>query len=147
MYTPEYEQANGIKRAGFGTGPWRKGLRDDNDIFVELDTLHDYLRLVDAEARARKDHKQAADALDLALISKYPDLTDGEIKTLVVDDKWTAAIENDVRGEIERVTRTVAGRVKALDERYAEPLPALTAEVEYLTAKVEAHLTQMGLAP
>ena len=147
MYTPEYEQANGIKRAGFGTGPWRKGLRDDNDIFAELDALYDYLRLVDAEARARKDHKQAADALDQALISKYPDLTDGEIKTLVVDDKWTAAIESDVRGEIERVTRTVAGRVKALDERYAEPLPTLTAEVEHLTAKVEAHLTQMGLAP
>ena len=147
MYTPEYEQANSMKRAGFGTGTWRRGLRDDNDIFAELDALHDYLRLVEDEARARKDHKQAADALDLALISKYPDLTDGEIKTLVVDDKWTAAIENDVRGEIERVTRTVAGRVKALDERYAEPLPALTAEVDHLTAKVEAHLTQMGLAP
>ncbi len=147
MYTPEYEQANSIKRASFGTGPWRKGLRDDNDIFAELDALHDYLRLVDAEARAIKDHKQAADALDQALISKYPELTDGEIKTLVVDDKWIAAIENDVWGEIERVTRTVAGRVKALDERYAEPLPALTTEVEHLTAKVEAHLAQMGLAP
>ena len=102
---------------------------------------------MDAEARARKDHKEAADALDRAVISKYPDLTDGEIKTLVVDDKWTAAIEDEVWGEIERVTRTLAGRVKALEERYAEPLPALTAEVDHLTAKVEAHLREMGLAP
>lgn len=147
MYTPEYEQAANIKRNSFGTAPWKEGLRDDNDIFAELDALHDYLRLVDAEARARKEHKEAAEALDRAVISKYPDLTGGEIKTLVVDDKWTAAIEGEVRGEIERVTRTLAGRVKALDERYAEPLPALTAEVESLTARVEAHLEEMGLAP
>jgi type I restriction enzyme M protein len=65
----------------------------------------------------------------------------------VVDGKWTAAIEGDVWAEIERVTRTLAGRVKALDERYAEPLPALTAEVEHLTAKVQAHLEEMGLEP
>ncbi|MGB3683816.1 MAG: type I restriction-modification system subunit M [Rubrobacteraceae bacterium] len=147
MYTPEYEQAKSIKRAGFGTAPWERGLRDDNDLFAELDALHDYLRLVDAEARARKDHKAAADALDRAVVSKYPDLTTGEIKTLVVDGKWIAAMEGDVRDEIERVTRTLAGRVKALDERYAEPLPALAAEVDHLTAKVEAHLKQMGLAP
>ena len=147
MYTPEYEQAKSIKRAGFGAAPWEKGLRDDGEVFAELDALHDYLRLVDAEARARKDHKEAADALDRVIVSKYPDLTIQEIKTLVVDGKWTAAIEGDVRGEIERVTRTLAGRVKALEERYAEPLPALTAEVESLTAKVEAHLREMGLAP
>lgn len=147
MYTPEYEQARGIKRASFGTEPWKEGLRDDGEVFAELDALHDYLGLVDAEMRARKEHKDAADALDRAVIGKYPDLTDGEITTLVVDCKWTAAIEGDVRAEIERVTRTLAGRAKALDERYAEPLPALTAEVDHLTAKVQAHLEEMGLEP
>ncbi len=147
MYTSEYEQARGIQRAGFGTATWKKGLRDDGEVFAELDALHDYLGLVDAETWARKEHKDAADALDRAVTGKYPDLTDGEIKTLVVDGKWTAAIEGDVWAEIERVTRTLAGRVKALDERYAEPLPALTAEVEHLTAKVQAHLQEMGLEP
>jgi len=147
MYTPEYERAKEIKRASFGAAPWEKGLRDDGELFAELDALHHYLRLVDAEARARKDHKDAADTLDRAVMGKYPDLTGEEIKTLVVDDKWTAAIESDVRSEIERVTRTVAGRVKSLEERYAEPLPALTAEVEHLTAKVEAHLEEMGFDP
>ncbi len=146
MYTPEYEQAREIKRASFGTMPWEKGVRDDGELFAELDVLHDYLRLVDAEARAKKAHTQAADALDRAVISKYPDLTEDEIKTLIVDDKWTAAIERDVRAEIKRVAQTVAGRVKALEERYAEPLPALAAEVEILTEKVEGHLKEMGFA-
>ena len=145
MYTPEYEQARGIKRSGFGGAPWEKGVRDDGDIFAELDVLHDYLRLVDAEARAKKAHREAADALDRAVLGKYPDLTEAEIKALVVDDKWFAAVERDVRAEVERVAQTVAGRVKALEERYAEPLPVLTAEVESLTERVEDHLREMGL--
>jgi type I restriction enzyme M protein len=146
MYTPEYEQAREIKRASFGTAPWEKGVRDDGELFAELDVLHDYLRLIDAETRVKNAHKAAADALNQAVLARYPDLTEEEIKILVVDDKWTAAIERDVRAEIERVAHTVAGRVKALEERYAEPLPALTAEVEILTERVEGHLKEMGLS-
>jgi type I restriction enzyme M protein len=147
MYTPEYEQVKEIKRSGFAAAPWKKGVQDDGELFAELDVLHDYLRLVDAEARTKKAHKEAADALDRAVISKYPDLTEDEIKTLVVEDKWIAAIQEAVQAEVERVAQTVAGRVKALEERYAEPLPDLAAEVESLTEKVEGHLRQMGLEP
>jgi type I restriction enzyme M protein len=147
MYTLEYEQAREIKRASFGgTSTWKKGVQDDGELFAELDVLHDYLRLVDAETRAKNAHKAAADALNRAVLARYPDLTEEEIKTLVVDDKWFAAVEEDVRDEIERVAQTVAGRVKALEERYAEPLPDLVAEVESLTEKVERHLEEMGLS-
>jgi type I restriction enzyme M protein len=145
MYTPEYEQVREIKRSSFGTAPWDKGVQDDGDIFAELDLLYDYLRLMNAETQARKAHKAAADALDQAVLAKYPELTEEETKTLVVDDKWMATIENDLRTEIEQVAETVAGRVKALDERYAEPLPDLVVEVESLTERVEGHLREMGL--
>lgn len=146
MYTPEYEQIKGITGKNFGTAPWDKGMQDDEELFAELDILHDYLRLLDAETRAKNAHKEAATALDRAVLGRYPHLTDDEIKTLVVDDKWTAAIEEDVWSEIERVAQTIAGRVRALDERYAEPLPTLAAEVEMLTEKVEGHLKAMGLS-
>ncbi len=145
MYTQEYEQAREIKRASFGTAPWEKGVKDDGDIFAELDILYDYLRLVDAEAKAKKVHKEAADELDCTVLGKYPELTEEETKALVVDDKWTAVVERDVRAEIEGVAQTVAGRVKALEERYSEPLPVLTAEVESLTERVGEHLREMGL--
>jgi type I restriction enzyme M protein len=147
MYTPEYEQVKEIKRSGFAAAPWKKGVQDDGELFAELDVLHDYLRLVDAEARAKKAHKEAADALDRVVISKYPDLTEDEIQTLVVDIKWIAAIQEAVQAEVERVAQTVAGRVKALEERYAESLPDLAAEVESLTERVEGHLREMGHAP
>jgi type I restriction enzyme M protein len=145
MLTPEYEQIKDIKRSTFGTAPWEKGVQDEGDIFAELDFLHDYLRLVDEEAQAKKAYKEAVDALDQAVLDSYPELTEEEIKALVVDDKWIAAIEQDVRTEIERVAQTVAGRVKILEERYAEPLPTLAAEVENLTEQVEDHLREMGL--
>jgi type I restriction enzyme M protein len=146
MYTPEYEQAREIKRSSFGTVPWEKGVQDDRDIFAELDVLYDYLRLMNAETQARKAHREAADALDRAVLDKYPELTEEETKVLVVEDKWMDAIERDVRTEIERVAQTVAGRVKTLEERYAEPLPVLDAEVNSLTEKVEGHLRKMGLS-
>jgi type I restriction enzyme M protein len=147
MYTPEYEQVKEIKRSNFAAAPWQKGVQDDGELFAELDVLHDYLQLADAEARTKKAHKDAADALDRAVISKYPDLTQDEIKTLVVEDKWIAAIQEAVQAEVERVAQTLTGRVKALEERYAEPLPDLAAEVESLTERVEGHLRQMGLDP
>lgn len=121
-------------------------MRDEGELFAELDVLHDYLRLVDAEKQAKDAHKAAADALNQAVLAKYPDLTEKEIKTLVVDDKWFASVEEDVRAEIERVAQTVAGRVRVLEERYAEPLPDLVAEIENLTEKVEGHLKEMGLS-
>ncbi len=145
MYTPEYEQAREIKRSTFGTAPWEKGVQDNGDIFTELDLLRDYLRLIDAEAKAKKAHIEAVDALDRAVLGKYPELSEEERKALVVDDKWMAAIDRDVRTEIDRVAQTIAGRVKTLEERYADPLPTLAAEVESLTERVEDHLREMGL--
>lgn len=146
MYTPEYEQIKEITQKNFGTVPWKKGVQDGEQLFVELDILHDYLGIFDDEARAKDDYKEAATALDRAVLDKYPDLTEDEIKTLVVENKWTAAIEEAVRSEIEGVAQTVAGRVKALEECYAEPLPSLEAKAETLAQEVERHLREMGLS-
>ena len=62
-----------------------------------------------------------------------------------MDDKWLAAIEQDVQAEIERVTQTLANRIRELEERYAEPLPEIMREVEHLQHKVGEHLRRMGL--
>ncbi len=39
----------------------------------------------------------------------------------------------------------LAGRVRELEERYAEPLPAIEREVENLAARVTSHLEKMGV--
>lgn len=102
-------------------------------------------KLFDAEADAKKALKEAQDALDLAVCKQYPKLSIEESKSLIVDDKWLATLESNIVAEIERVTQQLANRVKELEERYSEPLPALTQSVENLSDKVAGHLKAMGL--
>ncbi|MCC6780660.1 MAG: type I restriction-modification system subunit M [Hyphomicrobiales bacterium] len=120
-----------------------KGEADSDD---ERAALLSCQRLLEAESAADSALKQAVRALDTQVLVKYGTLDEDEIKTLVVEDKWLAAIEADLRAELERVTQQLAGRVKDLEERYADPLPELEAEVDRLSERVEAHLRRMGLA-
>ena len=79
------------------------------------------------------------------MLARYGALTEAEIKTLAVEDKWFADIGVAVEDEVQRLTQQLAGRVKELEERYACPLPELEREVEGFGAKVEGHLKRMGL--
>ncbi len=80
------------------------------------------------------------------LDAKYPKLTEDEIKTLVVDDKWLATLAAAVQGELDRVSQTLTGRIRQLAERYATTLPQLEEQVETLSVRVGRHLKKMGFA-
>jgi type I restriction enzyme M protein len=75
---------------------------------------------------------------------RHERLTEDEIKILVVDDKWLAALHAAMQGELDRVSQTLTGRIRQLAERYATPLPQLADEVEALAARVDGHLKKMG---
>ena len=103
--------------------------------------------LLDAKSKAEKAVKDAQLDLDKQVLAHYATLTEDEIKTLVVEDKWFASsIHASIDGEVQRLTQALAERVKELEERYAQPLPDLEREVEAFGAKVEAHLREMGVA-
>ena len=102
-------------------------------------------KLIEVEATNKKAVKVAQEFLDKKVFQQYPKLTEAENKTLVVDDKWLATLQANIIAEIERVTQQLANRVKTLEERYAEPLPALAQSVETLSANVDEHLKKMGL--
>lgn len=89
--------------------------------------------------------KDAQDALELEVFKKYSSLSETDIKVLIVDDKWLATLQGQIEAEIERITQQLANRVKELDERYAEPMSAITQTVEQLSNKVGEHLKTMGL--
>lgn len=89
--------------------------------------------------------RESQETLDKAVFAQYPKLSEDEIKTLVVDDKWQATLKASIQAGIERVTQQLANRVKTLEERYTEPLPQLMQDVEVLSSKVEEHLKKMGL--
>jgi len=122
-----------------------KEIRRDPEFAEERDALTQVTALIEAEAGAKKAVKEAQAALDKRVLARYATLTEDEIKTLVVEDKWFASIQAAIDAEVERLTQRLAGRVKELDERYARPLPELEREAEAFGAKVEEHLRRMGV--
>ncbi|MFD2112110.1 N-6 DNA methylase [Thiorhodococcus fuscus] len=112
----------------------------------EREALQAYAELLDQQTRVKSERKTAQEELDAKIDAKYPKLGEDEIKTLVVDDKWMAHLSDAVRGELDRVSQNLTGRVRQLAERYEKPLPQLTEEVDRLAARVETHLKTMGLA-
>ena len=52
--------------------------------------------------------------MDKELLEKYKNLTQEEIKVLVVDDKWMTTIEKEIRTEVERITQKLSQRIKEL---------------------------------
>ena len=115
----------------------------DND--DERDALEHCLSLIDVKSKADKAVKDAQLDLDTQVLAHYATLTEDEIKVLVVEDKWIASIHAAIKGEVQRLTRALTGRVQELEERYADPLPDLASEVDEFSVKVEAHLQKMGI--
>ena len=116
----------------------------DSDYADEHQALKDYSDLIDRQVDTKARLKAAQDDLEAKVDAKYPTLTEDEIKTLVVDDKWLSMIAASVQGELDRVSQTLTGRIRQLAERYAIPLPQLTNEVVILAARVDGHLKKMG---
>jgi type I restriction enzyme M protein len=116
----------------------------DPNFADERRALEEYAALLDQQTKTKARLKAAQEDLDAKIDAKYPTLTEDEIKTLVVDDKWLAALHAAVQGELDRVSQTLTGRIRQLAERYATPLPQLTGETEALAARVDGHLKKMG---
>jgi type I restriction enzyme M protein len=123
-----------------------KEVKDERDAAEERKLLESYLALSEQESELGAKLKFAQDALMAKVAAKYGQLSEDDVKTLVVGDKWLATISAAVQGELDRVSQTLTGRVRQLAERYASPLPRLNEEVAMLAARVDQHLRKMGFA-
>ncbi|OBW93748.1 type I restriction-modification system subunit M [Gallibacterium anatis] len=111
----------------------------------EKAAIIEVLKLFDAESNAKTALKSAQEALDSAVFTQYSKLTEDEIQTLLVDDKWLATLQTALTSEIERVIQTVVSRLQELEQRYHQTLSALNDEVQEASDKVNAHLKALGL--
>lgn len=121
-----------------------KAIQHDDESDEERDVLLSYQGLMDKKSRLDKDAKATRTKLDAKVFTKYSQLTEDEVRSLVVEDKWLAALAASVQNELDRISRSLSVRVKELAERYEMPLPAIEKEVEALGAKVDEHLRKMG---
>jgi type I restriction enzyme M protein len=121
-----------------------KEIKSDTEAKDEAVVLNAWLKLSNDEADKKKALKDAEAELDAEALAKYSELTEDEVKTLVVEDKWMATLSAAIHGEMDRISQTLTQRVKELAERYETPLPHLTEEVAKLAARVDQHLQKMG---
>ncbi len=121
-----------------------KEIKGDADAKDEAAVLKSWLELSESESALKRAVKEQDTALDALAFAKYAELTEAEIRKLVIDDKWMARLSDDVQGELDRVSQTLTGRIRELAERYATPLPALVDEAATLARRVDEHLKKMG---
>jgi type I restriction enzyme M protein len=117
---------------------------NDEETREEAAVLDEWLALSNRESGLKKKLKDAEAALNTKAYAQYPRLTEDEVKTLVVDDKWLAALEVAIHSEMERISQALTQRVKELAERYETPLPQQASKVAELEQRVNAHLAKMG---
>ena len=121
-----------------------KEISGDRDAKDEVEVLRRWLDLSETETTLKREVKTLAAELDALAYSHYSKLTELDIKTLVVDDKWLDTLATGVQGELDHVSQNLTGRIRQLAERYATSLPQLIDEVAALAARVDGHLKKMG---
>jgi type I restriction enzyme M protein len=123
-----------------------KEIQADKTAKEEIAVLREWLKLSNEETDLKGDLRELHTMLDLLCLAKYPKLNEDEIKTLVVEDKWIAALDKAVHGEMNRISQALTQRVKELTERYETPMPQMIDHVAELESKVNRHLERMGFA-
>ncbi len=123
-----------------------KEIKGDKEAREEAQVLNSWLTICNRQAELKRALKEAEEKRDALAYEKYPTLTEVEIKTLVVEDKWMAALDASIHGEMDRISQTLTQRVKELAERYETPVPQIVNRVAELEQAVSRHLERMGFS-
>ena len=118
---------------------------DEEDTDEERNALEYCLSLLETKSKADKAVRNAQLELDTKVLGRYAALTEAEIKTLVVNDKWFTSIQAAIEDEVRQLSQNLSGRVKELEERYSQPLPALNQEMERFSTIVAGHFSEIGI--
>jgi type I restriction enzyme M protein len=112
----------------------------------EIAALQHAVGLFDAESETKKAAKKARADLDLITLKKYGDLSETDVKQVVLDDKWEATVSHRVEAVLTSLVLDLVARLEVLGERYDETLGSLEAELDALRDRVAHHLAEMGIA-
>ena len=118
-----------------------RGNEIDSD---EQKALKAYLKLSDAMVDLNKKIKELQKILEIKVWNQYKVLSDDDIKTIVVDDKWMTTMDQTIHTEMQRISQRLTQRIQELADRYDTPMPVLMDEVRGLEEKVNRHLAKMG---
>ncbi len=121
-----------------------KAIKGKPEYAEEAEVFQQWITLEKQQSGLKKAIKKAEVELDQLAYDKYSELSEDEVKTLVVDDRWLATLETAIHGEMDRISQALTQRVKELADRYEIPLPQMADRVAGLEETVNAHLKRMG---
>lgn len=102
-------------------------------------------KLFTRDTELKKELKEKSTTLDDLTLAKFKALTEAEVRTLLVDDKWLTSIQTVIQTEIDAISQRLTTRVKELSDRYENTLVELDSQTKTLENKVSTHLEKMGL--
>lgn len=112
----------------------------------EVEALEHLIELFSKEAAAKKNAKKARAELDQLTLARYAGLTEADVQSFVLEDKWRAAILGRIAGEANALILRLVARIRELGERYGETVEELDEELRDLGGQVDLHLEAMGLS-
>ena len=115
----------------------------ESDETAILTAWSDLSKTLKAQAKIVKELNAT---LDAAVKAKYAELSDEEIKELLVNRKWYYSIFDGIKALYVSTSHNLANRIVELAERYEHTLPELEQSVTEYEAKVRAHLERMGFS-
>ena len=101
-------------------------------------------KAIDGRLKADREARRLRSELDVSVMKKYADLTEGEVRHLVFDVKWMEHIVRGVVGEFERRLGGYVVRVEEMARRYERALGEIEADVEASGREVREALGRMG---
>ena len=111
----------------------------------EIAALNFVTKLYATETVAKKALKDAVAQLDTKALAQYGKVTTDDIKALVIDDKWGAAVAAGISDELVAAAQRFTGRLRLLAERYSATIDQLDAEIQRLSTRLNQHLASMGV--
>lgn len=110
----------------------------------EYAVLCEYADFADKLKKYSKIVKELFVVLDQKVRDKYAELTDEDIKELLINRKWYYSIFDGIKALYVTTSHNIAGRISELAQRYENTLHELEQQTVDFEAKVKSHLERMG---
>ncbi|OPG65439.1 type I restriction-modification system subunit M [Helicobacter pylori] len=103
------------------------------------------LEWLEAKNKALKMKNKAYEELELKAFHQYKNLELGEIKDLIIQDKWLNSLKNALENKILKRINAFASTLNGIIQTYSNSLLELDKEVKESESKVLEHLKDLGI--
>lgn len=121
-----------------------KRAKADGTDKAEQEVWQQWLTLLADRKKLAAELDDKREVLTVAVVEKYAALTEDDIKHLVVERKWLAAVTSSCEALMQNVTHSITTNVTALAERYETTLSQLSHDVARYEDEVNEYLKEMG---